>query len=170
MDDIGNETLWALGFHISATRYLKEGFPSFTNVTDLELITKPVVVDNPSQVVTESEKKVVKKKNKHVAKKKKQRAKLCAFIGSSLSLCSESSFLLLPCFMPVSLPTLVPAPISRLGSFIVLSSGCLPTLATSATLFLSCYALIFHYGIPTLLLPISMLSLPLPLSPLRILK
>ena len=46
-DDIADKTLRALGFHISATGYLEEGLPRFTDVTDLELTAELAVVDNP---------------------------------------------------------------------------------------------------------------------------
>ena len=62
-DDIANETLQALGFHISAIRYLKERSPYFTDITDLQLTVKPAIVDNSGQVVMDSEEEVVKKKN-----------------------------------------------------------------------------------------------------------
>ena len=35
-DDIADKIIQALGFHISAARYLEEGTPYFTNVTDLD--------------------------------------------------------------------------------------------------------------------------------------
>lgn len=64
MNNLADETLQALSFHISTTRYLKEGFPCFIDISDLELTAKPVVMDNPGQVVTDSEEEMVKKKNK----------------------------------------------------------------------------------------------------------
>ena len=149
-DDIVDKTLRALGFHISATRYFEEGSPRFINVIDLELTTKPAVVDNPGQVVTDSEEEVVKKKNKRTAKRKERLAKLCAPVKSPSSSCLESSLFLSPRFvptlvpalvpatvpslvpipMPAPVPALVPTPLSRLRSFVVLSSGRLPAPAT----------------------------------------
>lgn len=46
-DAIADNTLRALSFHISTTRYLKEGSPHFTDVTHLVLTVKLVIVDNP---------------------------------------------------------------------------------------------------------------------------
>ena len=68
-DDIADKTLQALGFHIFATGYFKERSPRFTDITDLELIAEPAMIDNPGQDVTDSEEKVVKKKNKCTAKR-----------------------------------------------------------------------------------------------------
>ena len=144
-DDIADETFRALGFQISATGYLEEGFPRFTDVTDLELSAELAMVDNPGQVVTDSEEEVVKKKNKRAAKRKERLAKLHAPVGSPLSSRPESSILLsprsvpalvlalVPTPMPALVPTLMPAPVPAFfscpGSFVVLSSDCLPALA-----------------------------------------
>ena len=125
IDDIADKTLQALSFHISATRYLEEGSPRFTDVTDLELTAKLAVVDNPGWVVTDSEEEVVKKKNKCTAKRKERLAKLCASVGSPLFFCPESSLFSTP--RSISAP--VPALFFRPGSPVVLSSGRLPTPA-----------------------------------------
>lgn len=68
-DDLADKALRTLGFYIIATEYLEERFPRFINVTDLELIAKPVMIDNPGQVVTESDEELIKKKNKYTVKK-----------------------------------------------------------------------------------------------------
>ena len=159
MDNIRDKTLRALGFYISATGYLEEESSRFTDVTDLELTTKPTVVDNPGQVVTDSEEKVVKKKNKRVAKIKERLAKLCAPVGSPLSPRPESSLFLSPRSVPAPvpalvfapLPTPVPAPLSRPGSPVVLSSGRVPAPAAVSR--------------QALMSPLPMLGPPLPLGP-----
>ena len=172
-DDIADKILRALGFHISAIGYLEEGSLRFTDVTNLELTAEPAVRDNPGQVVTDSGEKVVKK-NKRAAKRKERLVKLRALVGSPLSFCPESSLFLLPRSMPALVPAFVPAPVpalmpapllapmptpfSRSGSFVVLSSGCVPAPAT-----ISCRALMS----PFLVLG---LSLPLGPSPLRTFK
>ena len=169
-DDIADETLQALGFHISATGYFEEGSPRFTDVTDLELTAEPAVMNNPGQVVTDSEEKVVKKKNKCVAKRKKRLVKLCTLVGSLLSPCHKSSLLssphfistLVPAFMPAPMPHFMPAPIpvplSCPGSPVVLSSGRVPTpAAVSCQVYMS---LLLVLGPPLLLGP----------SPLRTFK
>lgn len=95
-DDLANETLEALDFHISTTRYLEEGFLRFINITDLELTIKLAMINNFGQVVMNFKEKVVKKKNKYTTKKKMQLAKLCALVRSFLfSYLKSSPFLLL---------------------------------------------------------------------------
>ena len=173
-DDIADKTLRALGFHISATGYLKERSLRFTDITDLELTAEPVVMDSPNQVVTDSEEEVVKKKNKCAAKKKERLAKLCAPIRSPLSPCPKSSLFLtpysvcalvpalMPALVPACMPALMPAPVpiflSRPRSPVVLSSSCVPTPAA-----------VSHWA---LMLPLLMLGPPLLFGPsfLRIFK
>lgn len=118
----------------------------------MELTTKPAMLKNLDQIVTDSKKKVVKKKNKHTAekevvkkknkytaKKKEQLAKFCAFVESLLFLCLKFFPYLSPCFIPIFvpafmlasipalMPTLVPAPVFYLGCSTVLLFCCLPT-------------------------------------------
>lgn len=172
-DNIENETPQALGFYISATRYLEEGSSCFTDITDLELTTKPAMVDNLSQVVTDSEEEVVKKKNKRMAKRKKWLVKLSTLIKSLLSSCPESSLFLLsysvptpvPVLMPALVPTPLPAPVSYLRSLAVLSSGRVPALAVFVALFLLCHTPISYCKILALLLPLFVLGPPLFLEP-----
>ena len=110
MDNIAEKTLRTLGFHISTTGYLKKESPYFTDVTNLELTAKLVMVNNLGQVVTDFKEEVVKKKNKYVAKRKQWLAKLHVLVGSFLSPHFESSLLSSPCSMPAPMPALVPAP------------------------------------------------------------
>lgn len=127
-DDWADETLQALGFHISVTGYLEKRSPRFTNVTDLEMIAELAVMNKPGQVVTDAEEEVVKKKNEHAAKKKERLPKLHALVGSTLSLCPKSSPFLSPRSMPIPVPAPMPAPvttpISCPGSSTILSSRC----------------------------------------------
>lgn len=111
MDDLADEILWALGFHISATWYLEEVSPYFTDVTDLELTAKPVVVDNPGQVVMDFEEEVVKKKNKYAPKKKKRLAQFHLFVGFLSSPCPESSPFLSSHSVLASVPAIIPCPL-----------------------------------------------------------
>lgn len=111
IDVIANKTFQALGFYISATGYLEKGPPCFTDVTNLELTAKPVVVDNLGLVVTDSKEEVVKNKNKRAAKRKKRLKKLRALIGSLLFSRLESLSLLSLHPMPALVPALVPAPV-----------------------------------------------------------
>lgn len=149
---IADKTLQAFGFHISAIGYFEEKFSHFKDVTNLELIAKPIVIDNPGQVVIDSKEEVVKKKNKHAAKKKEQLVKLYAFVGSSLSLCPKYSPLLLPYFMLASvlafIPTLIPA---LIPAFV----PALDFYSRSLTILLSRHmpAPIFCLRFPTILLP-----------------
>ena len=170
-DDIADGTLRTFSFHISATQYLEEEFPRFKDILDLELTTKPAMVNNLGQIVMDSEEKVVKKKNNCAAKRKKWLAKLCISVGSFSSLCSEFSLLLSPCFLPAPVPALMPALVPALvptpvpapvpapffcpRSSVVLSSDHLPALAT-----------ISRCRIPTFMLPLSVFDSPLPLRPL----
>lgn len=114
---------------------------------------------------------MVKKKNKCASKRKEQLAKHSTPVGSLLSFCSKSTFFLslhsvlfpMPVFVPTPMlafvPTSVPAPVlallSHLRSPVVLLSG-----------YVSIPAAVFYCGIPALMSPISMLSLPLPLGSL----
>lgn len=172
-DDLADKTLRALGFHISTTGYLKETSPHFTDITDLELIAKSAVVENPSQVVTNLDKKMVKKKNKYAAKRKQQLAKLCVHIRSCLSPCPESSSFLLPRLVSAPLPAIIPAPIPGhmpapmttpvccSGSPIISSSCYVPIPAAFAALSLPCHTLIFCRGILVLLFLLLMRAPPL---------
>lgn len=151
-DAIINKILQALGFYIFATKYLEIGSLCFTDITFLELTTKPAIIENLDQVVTDFKKEVVKKKNKHIAKNKKQLAKLCAFIGFFLFSYSESSLLLLLCFVfapifaiisaliPISVPTLMLAlistPVSCFGSFATLWFYCMTLMVAKITIHL----------------------------------
>lgn len=151
-DAIINRILRALGFYIFAIIYLEIGSLCFIDVTFLELITKPAIIENLDQVVRNSKKEVVKKKNKYIAKNKKQLAKLCAFVGFFLSFNSESSSLLLLCFVlapifviisalvPISVPTLMPALISTLvscfESFAALLFYCITLMVAKITIHL----------------------------------
>lgn len=110
--DLADETLRALGFHISVTGYLEKRSPRFTDVTDLEMTAKLAVVNKPGQVVTDSEEEVVKKKNEHTAKKKERLPKLHTLVGSTLSPCPKSSPFLLPCSMSTPVPAPMPAPVT----------------------------------------------------------
>ena len=174
IDDLVDETLRALGFHISATEYLEERSSRFTEVIDLELTSKPAVVDNPGQIVTDSKEEVVKKKNKRAAKTKERLTKFCALVESLLSPCPKSSFFLLPhsvpapmpalvstpvlslvlapmlAFVPTPVSALVPVSLSRSGSPVVLSSGRMPTPAA-----------VSRRKIPALILPLPILGLSL---------
>lgn len=144
------------------------------DVTDLKFNTKPAVVDNYDQVVTDSEKEVMMKKNKYAAKRKEQLAKFCSPIKSFLSPCPEFSSFLLPCFAPALMPTLVPTlvpalmptfmpvPVSYSGFLAILlshsllvsvfclrfpailSSCCVPALARFIALFLLCHTPVFY--------------------------
>ena len=109
MDDIKDETLLALGFHIFTTGYLEEGSLCFIDITNLELNAKLAVVDNSGQVVIDLEEEVVKKKNKRAAKSKEWFVKLRSPVESPLSPRPKSSSFLLPRFVPAFVTTLVPA-------------------------------------------------------------
>ena len=91
-DNIANETFWALGLYIFTIEYLKEGFLYFTDVTDLELNAKPIIIDNSDQVVIGSKKEVVKKKNKYAANRLEWLVKICVSVKFSSSPCFKSSF------------------------------------------------------------------------------
>lgn len=54
IDDLADKTLQALGFHISATWYLKKESSRFIDDTDLELTTKLAMVDNPGPAIMDS--------------------------------------------------------------------------------------------------------------------
>lgn len=120
-DDLANEIFQTLSFHISVTEYLKEKSLRFTNVTDLKLSVKPVVINNLGQVVIDSKEKVVEKKNKYTVKKK-WLAKLNASVRSFLFFCFKSSLFLLLCFIPTPVPVFMATLISYFRSFAVLLS------------------------------------------------
>lgn len=169
-DDMADETLRALGIRISATGYLEEESPRFTDITELELTAKPAVMDNPGQIVMDSEEEMVKKKNKCVAKRKERLVKLCAFVRSLLFPYPKSSLFSSLCSMPAPMPAIisapmpavVPAPVfasvlasfSRLGSPVLLLSGHL-----SALVAVSCCK------IPALMSPLFVLGPTLSLGP-----
>ena len=121
-NDIADKSFQALGFHISAIGYLKEGFSHFTNVTDLELTTELAMVDNFGQIVTDSEKELLNKKNKYAVKRKERDMRRCAFIRSLLYL--------FPKFPLLLLRYIVPAPMFALVlTLIFVSVPCLGSLA-----------------------------------------
>lgn len=78
MNTIQDNTLKALGFHISSLGYLEEREPRFVDVTDKpDFIIE--TVDN-SQPITDFENEKVRKQNKRVAKRKRQLDNLCVSI------------------------------------------------------------------------------------------
>lgn len=162
MNNLANKSLRSLGFHISATEYLKQSSPHFTDFTNFELIAELTVVNNLSQVVTDLKEKLMKKKNKLVVRRNEQLIKLRASIRSLLFLCSESLSLFSPCsvlatisiivldFVPALLPFSVTTPVSCLESPVILSSCRVPTLAASATISLPRHTLVSRCGVSIL--------------------
>ena len=140
------------------------------DVNDLELTTKPAMVDNHGLIVTNFKQEMIKKKNEYAIKRKTRLTKLYAPIKFLLSLRSKSFLFLSPCFMPtfvpvfmlVFMPVFVSAhlftPVSCLGSCVVLSSGCMPVPAVCVAFFLSCHAFVSCCGISALLSSLLLLS------------
>lgn len=149
---IPDDTLHALGFHLSLLGYLQEGAPRFADIMDNPKFTIKPVGNN--QLIIDSEDEKMKKHNKRAAKRKARLNNLCAPIWAP----TASSTTLLLSYSRSAAPSS-----SRTRSPTLLSSRPIPVLSSSLVPALLSFIRTPAIGSP-LLTPISRPRTPTALS------